>query len=122
MTAETTEPEPAPLASWDRKRCMEINRPGATEPELWVPLDLFVEVQTERDDFRRALALINAWRVGGMESISTLVHLLRGVGFDFEDGRAILGLIRWSREQKQTTDPALAAPLSARGPSTEETK
>ena len=81
----------------DAKRCLTFAPPGGA-PQTWVPDDLFMQVQKERDEFRRVLGLIGAWRVDGMCSVNDLDRLLLRAGFDLDQCRAILGVLRWVRE------------------------
>lgn len=50
-------------------------------------------VQKEADDYRRALALINAWRVTPGRDLDRLAVLLAGVGFNDTLGQATRDLI-----------------------------
>jgi hypothetical protein len=94
-----TEPTDGYLAKEDAKRCLTLATPGG-EPQTWVPLDLFQAVQNERDEFRRVLGLIGAWRSAGMESVNDLDRLLLRGGFDLAACRAVLDVVRWAAENR----------------------
>lgn len=76
------------------------------EAQEWVHADDFMDVQKERDDYRRAMALVNAWRwspdfVNGR--VVVLDRLLTGVGFTMDDARAMNAIIAeartWNRNE-----------------------
>lgn len=80
-------------------------RPGGTRvmrqvvdgvEQVWVHASDFMDVQKERDDARRQLALINAWRWSSAlerEDLRVLDQQLEAAGLTRELGLAMLGLI-----------------------------
>jgi hypothetical protein len=63
------------------------------QTEYLVDAHAFMEMQRERDNYRRVLALINAWRISPERSERSLRHLLAGVGFSDADARAMAEII-----------------------------
>lgn len=62
----------------------------------WVHADDFMDVQKERDDSMRCLALINAWRWSPafvQQQFATLDQQLANAGLTMRDGRAMLSII-----------------------------
>lgn len=75
-------------------RTMSVTING--EAQEWVHVDDFMDVQRERDDYRRAIALINAWRWSPDFVNRRFVMLdsqLAGVGMTMKDGRAMNSII-----------------------------
>lgn len=70
----------------------------------WVHTDDFMIMQRERDNLRRALALINAWRHSGRNDRAELDRQLSIAGFDRDDGIAMLSLIADVRSWKSVDD------------------
>lgn len=68
------------------------------QPRHYVPAETFMEMQKARDDYRRAMSLVNAWRVTQRESFPMLDHLCATVGLTDEDGRAVNEVVRGMRE------------------------
>lgn len=60
----------------------------------WVHADDFMDVQQERDDYRRTLALINALPIA---ADGNLRAMLDGAGFSLGDAEAMRSLIAWAR-------------------------
>lgn len=60
---------------------------------VYVGADAFMDMQRQRDDLRRTLGLIAAWRVNPNRLMSDLGRLLAAAGFDEGQGRAILSLM-----------------------------
>jgi hypothetical protein len=67
-------------------------------PRYYVPAESFMDVQKDRDDFRRAMSLVNAWRVTQRESYPMLDHLCASVGLTDTEGRAVNDIVRGMRE------------------------
>jgi PHD/YefM family antitoxin component YafN of YafNO toxin-antitoxin module len=58
-----------------------------------VDASAFMEMQRERDNYRKALALINAWRITPEREESELTRLLDSVGFTHGDAQAMVSLV-----------------------------
>lgn len=69
------------------------------QADYYVDVDLFMDVQQERDDFRRTLGLINALRD---ELPVSVVTLLDRAGFSPEMGQAMKSIIAWARDGADT--------------------
>lgn len=75
-------------------RTLTLAADGASQE--WVHGDDFMDVQRERDDLRRAVALINAWRWSPTfvaRDVRPLDAQLHAAGFDRDQGRAMLSII-----------------------------
>lgn len=66
---------------------------------LLVSADDFMAMQKERDDYRRAVGLINAWRIDPDRNESRLRALLASVGQDDGMARAMAGIVAWARSK-----------------------
>jgi hypothetical protein len=77
---------------------MTITRDGQTE--VYVAASAFMEVQRDRDEYRRILALVNAWRLSSVRSEHALRQLLMRVGEGDAQAEATLDIIRWASEQQ----------------------
>lgn len=95
---EGTEDLDADLYIHSTTPVLTVSRDGAP-PEVYVTAAAFMEVQKERDEYRRVLALINAWRVGAARPEARLRQLLAGVGEGDAQGEATLDIIRWAQGQ-----------------------
>ncbi len=78
---------------------LTVSRDGAA-PDVYVDAAAFMQVQKERDEYRRLLALINAWRVGGARSEIRLRQLLMQAGEGDVQAEATLDIIRWVESQR----------------------
>jgi hypothetical protein len=63
------------------------------EDTYLVAAEDFMAVQKERDEYRRTLALINAWRIDRNRDEQRLTQLLEKAGFTFADAQAMVSLI-----------------------------
>lgn len=75
-------------------RTMTVTVDG--EPREWVDADDFMAVQKERDDHRRVIALINAWRWSPAfvdRDSRRLDALLAAAGESVQSGRAMLEIL-----------------------------
>lgn len=78
----------------DGTRVMRVATDGVEQ--VWVHAGDFMDVQKERDDARRQLAFINAWRHSiqfNLRDSAMLDRQLEEAGLDAGQGRAMLGLI-----------------------------
>jgi hypothetical protein len=66
---------------------------GSARPAIYVDAEDFMQVQKERDDLRRALYLINGWRVSIPRREAVLTSLLSGVGLNDLDGQVCRSLV-----------------------------
>lgn len=90
----------------DGTRTMTVTTGG--EVTEWVHADDFMAVQKERDDYRRALALVNAWRWSPdfAERNPRLLDIqLAGAGFTVKDGRAMLSLVASVQAESRASNP-----------------
>lgn len=64
---------------------------------ILVPAQTFMEMQRERDQYRRTLALINAWRTTEFwwQDPDRLNSLLEHAGMTYEDGKVMDSLVRF---------------------------
>lgn len=77
---------------------LRLRRRGVGPEEAFVPVLDFMRVQRERDELRRALALINALRADdGVVMPSLVVTLLERAGFTHRDAEAMVDIIRQVR-------------------------
>lgn len=67
--------------------------PAQVTEAYYVDATEFMAVQKEVDDYRRALSLINAWRVTPGRELDRLAVLLAGVGFNDALGEATRDII-----------------------------
>jgi hypothetical protein len=71
---------------------------GEEEPQYYVGARDFMEMQKQRDDYRKACAMINAWRVEMPDGLAGRLRfvkdILAKVGMDDKDGEAMVGIIR----------------------------
>lgn len=77
-----------------------INPPGDITPIVLVAAEDFMAVQKERDDLRRTVGLINAWRLSPGRSEIELDRLLKDAGQDLASAKAMLGILAWARENQ----------------------
>lgn len=82
--------ENAVAAPWERREAPEPTT------RYYVSADDFMVVQKERDEFKRAAALINAEMFGGRDW-SVVAQRLAQVGLTADDGKAMLDLVEWAR-------------------------
>jgi hypothetical protein len=68
---------------------------------FYLPVEKFMEIQRQRDQYRRAISLINGWRLRSRRDERTLVRLLEGVGLTDRDGDAINQIVRQFTEQAE---------------------
>lgn len=78
--------------------------PSVVEEAVLVAAEDFMAVQKERDDLRRAVALISAWRVDPRRTTARLDNILAAVGQSREQGKAVLQIVHWAREESRTRD------------------
>jgi hypothetical protein len=64
----------------------------------YVRAEDYMAVQKERDDYRRSMALVNAWRVTQKRQFPMLENLCFSAGFTDADGHAINDVIRGLRD------------------------
>lgn len=76
-----------------------ITGPDGTATVL-VSADAFMAMQKERDDYRRTLGLIAAWRVNPNRTLSQLGRILDSAGFDEGQGRAMLSVLAGVRDMR----------------------
>lgn len=71
----------------------------------YVSRELWEETAAERDELRRVLAFISAWRLTSRTCDVELDRLLARVGEDYGTARAALSVINWARSEaaKQNT-------------------
>lgn len=72
-----------------------ITGPDGTQT-LLVSADDFMAMQKERDEYRKVVGLINAWRIDPHRSETRLRTLLASVGQDDGAAHAMAGLIAWA--------------------------
>jgi hypothetical protein len=77
---------------------MTMSRDG--KPEVYVSASAFMEMQKKRDEYRRVLALINAWRVDPNRSERGLRQLLERVGEGDTQAEATLDIMRWVQSEQ----------------------
>ena len=65
----------------------------------YVTRDLWEATAAERDEFRRVLAFISAWRLTSYTRDAELDRLLARVGEDYGSARAMQGVIEWARSE-----------------------
>lgn len=70
------------------------------ETKVYVAADRFMEVQKERDEYRRLLALINAWRITSGRTEAALTALLARVGEGADQAKATLEILRWVQSEQ----------------------
>jgi hypothetical protein len=68
----------------------------------------YERVCQERDDYRRALALLNMTRVVGSRDIeepvrSQIDHILAGVGMDWKQGQAVASIAAGVRAEPESS-------------------
>lgn len=74
-----------------RENLVTVTQNGETAE--YMPREVWESTAAERDEFRRVLAFINAWRVKNQIRDEELTRLLASVGEDDGTGRALAGLI-----------------------------
>ena len=72
-----------------------ITGPDGT-PTVLVSAADFMAMQRERDEYRKIVDLINAWRINPRRTEARLTALLAKVGQDDSKAEAMAGLIRWA--------------------------
>lgn len=73
----------------------------------YMPREQWEAVVAERDEYRRVLALISAWRLDSGTRNAQLDALLRRVGEDYDSARAMHDLVAWARDHRtQSGDPS----------------
>lgn len=77
----------------------KVRDPEGVEHTL-VDAKAFMEVQRERDDYRRVCALVNAWRHRDIFDLPAIDRLLNSVGLTYDDARAMNGLIQWAKQRE----------------------
>ena len=101
--AQSTYPDVHPLL---RDHLVTLTLPGEDQPRQYMPRDEFEKVATHRDDLRRTLALISAWRLDSGTRDPALDRLLASVGESYTQARAtasvIAGVRQWAAEQTAT--------------------
>lgn len=86
-----------------RENAITISTPtGSVE---YMPRSEWEKAAAERDEYRRVLALISAWRLDTGTRDSQLDALLRRVGEDYDSARAMQSLVAWARENRPATTP-----------------
>lgn len=68
----------------------------------WVTRELWERTVAERDEFRRVLAFISAWRLSSGTRDCALDRLLSRVGEDYDTARAIRGVMEWVGSASRT--------------------
>lgn len=82
----------------DRDRLMTTIGPDNISARYYVDAELFMDVQKERDDYRRVLAVMNALRAQEPGSLPDVaIALLSTAGFDMGDARAMVSLLAEAR-------------------------
>ncbi|OHU12834.1 hypothetical protein [Mycobacteroides chelonae] len=87
-------PDDHPLV---RDHRLSIVQDGETTE--YVTRDLWEETVAQRDEFRRVLSFISAWRLSSHTHDAELDRLLALVGEDYQSARAMAGLINWGRSE-----------------------
>jgi hypothetical protein len=90
-----------------------ITPPGG-EPVYLMPAEDFVAMQKEFHDYRRTVALINAWRLTPNRTDSRLAALLAERGFSDGDARAMMSLIAWAEDYRREQDAGASAEQAGR--------
>lgn len=88
---------------------------GPTGSAQYMPRDQWEKVVAERDEYRRILALISAWRLTSGTRDGDLDALLRRVGEDYDSARAMGDLVT---QLRSTPSPGheTATPSEQSGP------
>jgi hypothetical protein len=71
-------------------------------PRYYVDARDFMDMQKERDDLKRTLALVNATRVGPVDDdarLRRIFALCDKAGFGVDEARAIAGIEAWARSE-----------------------
>ncbi|WP_299091893.1 hypothetical protein [uncultured Microbacterium sp.] len=98
--SDTTYPDNHPTI---RDNVITIAAPaGSTQ---YMPRSEWEKAAAERDEFRRVLALISAWRLDTGTRDPQLDTLLERVGESYDSARAMQSLIAWSRTELSTKGP-----------------
>ncbi len=95
----------------DRRQLYEVRSGINGKVSYFLPVERFLEMQRERNEFRKALAVINAHVTppseveGAPLCDRAVITLLRNAGFSAAEGRAmrsIIGAVK--QEMKERTD------------------
>lgn len=81
----------------------------ATGEQQLLPRQTWEKAAVQRDEFRRVIAMIGAWRIESGTQDDRLDALLASVGETRDSSRAVLGVIEWARSARQPSagaDPA----------------
>lgn len=98
-----------------RDNAVTITTPaGSTE---YMPRGEWETAVAERDEYRRVLALISAWRLDSGTRDGQLDALLSRVGESYDSARAMQSLVAWARTDAPRT---LATDIEAEEASREE--
>lgn len=89
-----------------REHLVQVVLPGDNAPHEYMPRDQWEKMAKERDEYRRALALISVWRLQAGLRDPDLDRILRGVGEDYPQARATASIIEGVRSWQQTLEPA----------------
>ncbi len=81
-----------------RDHLITLTTPDGTAQ--YMPREQWEAVVAERDEYRRVLALISAWRLDSGTRDAQLDALLRRIGEDYDSARTIRGLVAWARDHK----------------------
>lgn len=91
----------------DRRDLYEVRSGLDGEVSYFLPVKKFLAMQKERDEYRKALALINAVVTPTNETEASpicdrrIITLLRHAGFSADDGRAMQSLITSIRREAE---------------------
>lgn len=102
MSENNTETAPASLRYPDDHPILRDHRLTIVQngdSAEYVTRDLWEETVADRDELRRVLAYISAWRITSGTRDAELDRILKTVGEDYDTARANLGVIRWARSE-----------------------
>lgn len=84
-----------------RDNAVTLVTPSGTSE--YMPRSEWEKAAAERDEYRRVLALISAWRLDSGTRDSHLDALLSRVGESYDSARAMQSLVAWARAAERTT-------------------
>lgn len=85
-----------------RDNLVTVTSPAGADE--YVRREALEKVLAERDEYRRVLALISAWRLDTGTQDSRLDALLLRIGEDYESARAVRDVVLWARSQPANTE------------------
>lgn len=103
MTEHTTAVDDSPVEGYPddhpvlRGHLLSIVQNG--QAAQYVSRELWEETAAERDELRRVLMFISAWRLTSGTCDTELDQLLARVGEDYSTARAALSVINWARSE-----------------------